>query len=163
MKWPTKQGGTSLGYQLHYAVDGGKARIILGVLVTPSEVTENRPMLDLLWRTRFRWQLSLRQVTGDAKYGTAENIAGVEREGIRAYMALHQSGGKPNLFGREDFTYDSKEDVYLCPAGELLHPVGKKANEQQTGKDIIYRAKGSSCKACELREKCTTKRSRGAL
>jgi hypothetical protein len=43
-----KQGGTSLGYQVHYAVDGGKARIILGVLVTPSEVTENRPMLDLL-------------------------------------------------------------------------------------------------------------------
>jgi transposase len=35
MKWPTKQGATSLGYQLHYAVDGGKARIILGVLVTP--------------------------------------------------------------------------------------------------------------------------------
>jgi hypothetical protein len=74
MKWPTKQGATSLGYQLHYAVDGGKARIILGVLVTPSEVTENRPMLDLLWRARFRWQLPLRQVTGDAKYGTAENI-----------------------------------------------------------------------------------------
>jgi hypothetical protein len=41
------KGGTSLGYQAHYVVDGGKARIILGVLVTPSEVTENRPMLDL--------------------------------------------------------------------------------------------------------------------
>jgi hypothetical protein len=74
MKWPTKQGGTSLGYQLHYAVDGGKARIILGVLVTPSEVTENRPMLDLLWRVRFRWRVHPRQVSGDAKYGTAENI-----------------------------------------------------------------------------------------
>jgi hypothetical protein len=29
-------------------VDGGKARIILNVLVTPFEVTENAPMLDLL-------------------------------------------------------------------------------------------------------------------
>jgi hypothetical protein len=113
------------------------------------------------WRARFRWQLPLRQVTGDAKYGTALNIAGVEREGIRAYMALHRSGGKPNLFGREDFTYDSKEDVYICPAGELLRPVGKKANEQQAGKDVIYRAKGSSCKACPLREKCTTKKKQG--
>ena len=53
MRWAKKKGGTSLGYQVHYAVDGGKARIILGVLVTPSEVTENRPMLDLLWRVRF--------------------------------------------------------------------------------------------------------------
>jgi hypothetical protein len=31
MKWP-KKGGTKLGYQVHYAVDGGKACIILGVL-----------------------------------------------------------------------------------------------------------------------------------
>jgi hypothetical protein len=114
-------------------------------------------MLDLLWRARFRWQLPLRQVTGDAKYGTAENIAGVEREGIRAYMALHRSGGKPDKFRREDFFYDSKKDVYICPAGELLRAVGKKANEeQQAGKDIYYRAKASSCKACKLREKCTT-------
>jgi hypothetical protein len=158
MKWPTKQGATSLGYQLHYAVDGDKARIILGVLVAPSEVTENRPMLDLLWRARFRWQLNLHQVTGDAKYGTAENIAGVEREGIRAYMALQRSGGKPNLFGRDDFIYEPNEDVYICPAGELLRPVGKKANneEQQAGKEIFYRAKASSCKVCPLREKCTT-------
>jgi hypothetical protein len=114
-------------------------------------------MLDLLWRARFRWQLPLRQVTGDAKYGTAENIAGVEREGIRAYMALHRSGGKPNLFGRDDFIYDPKEDVYICPAGKPLHPLGKKASsEQQTGKVIIYRAKASTCKACPLKEKCTT-------
>jgi transposase len=47
------KGTTRLGYQTHYVVDGGKARIILGVLVTPSEVTENRPMLDLLWRAVF--------------------------------------------------------------------------------------------------------------
>ena len=32
-----------LGYQAHCVVDGGKARIILGVLVTPSELTENKP------------------------------------------------------------------------------------------------------------------------
>ena len=42
--------------EAHYVVvDGGKARVILNVLVTPSEVTENRPLLDLLWSTAFRW------------------------------------------------------------------------------------------------------------
>jgi hypothetical protein len=39
-----KKGTTRLGYQTHYVVEGGKARAILGVLVTPSEVTENRLM-----------------------------------------------------------------------------------------------------------------------
>ena len=44
-----------MGYHTHYVVDGGKARVILNVLVTPAEVMENQPMLDLLWRSRFRW------------------------------------------------------------------------------------------------------------
>jgi len=43
--------GSHLGYQTHYVVDGGTSRIILNVLVTPAEVMENQPMLDLLWRT----------------------------------------------------------------------------------------------------------------
>ncbi len=57
--------GRKLGYQAHYVVDGGKARIVLNVLVAPAEVTENRPMLDLLWRTVFRWRLRPHHVTGD--------------------------------------------------------------------------------------------------
>src|SRR5262249_22740902 len=52
-----KGGGTHLGYQTHYVVDGGKRRIILGVVVAPGEVMENQPMLDLLWQVRFRWKL----------------------------------------------------------------------------------------------------------
>jgi hypothetical protein len=53
---PTKD-GADMGYRTHYVVDGGKARIILMALVTPSEVMDNQPMLDLLWRVRFRWKL----------------------------------------------------------------------------------------------------------
>jgi hypothetical protein len=62
-----KRGGSHLGYHTHYVVDGGKARIILAALVTPSEVMENQPVLDLLWRTRFRWKLHPRQFTGDTR------------------------------------------------------------------------------------------------
>src|SRR3712207_5706601 len=45
-------------------------------------------MLDLLWSTIFRWRLRPRQVTGDAKYGTRENVAALEKVGIRAYVAI---------------------------------------------------------------------------
>jgi hypothetical protein len=45
-----------LGYQSHCVVEGGKARIILGVLVAPFEVTEDKPVLDMLWRAAFRWR-----------------------------------------------------------------------------------------------------------
>ena len=40
--------------------------MILDVLVTPAEVTENLPMLELLFRSRFRRRLRPRFVTGDA-------------------------------------------------------------------------------------------------
>jgi hypothetical protein len=69
-----KGGGTHLGYHVHYVVDGGKARVILQVLVTPSEVMENQPMRDLIFRTRFRWKLRPRHVTGDTTYGTIQHI-----------------------------------------------------------------------------------------
>jgi len=41
--------------------------MVLNVLVTPSEVTENRSMLDLLWSTIFRWHIWPRQVTGEPR------------------------------------------------------------------------------------------------
>src|SRR6185295_13223863 len=46
---PQQGGHTHLGYQDHYVVDGGKARIVLMALVAPAEVQENQPALDLLW------------------------------------------------------------------------------------------------------------------
>jgi transposase len=73
-----KKSGSRLGYLTHYVVDGGKARVILEVLVTGAEVTENLPMLEMLFRSTFRWGLRPRSVTGDAAYGTRENIAAAQ-------------------------------------------------------------------------------------
>jgi transposase len=103
--------GSHLGYYTHYVVDGGKERIILNALVTPVEVTENQPMLDLLWRTSFRWKIAPRQVTGDTAYGTTENIAAVERAGIRAYVPLSGAGKARPYFSKEEFAYDPEQDL----------------------------------------------------
>jgi transposase len=117
---PPGEGRTRLGYQDHYVVDGGKVRIILMALVTPAEVQENQPALDLLWRARFRWKLRPRQVTGDTKYGTTDNIAAIERERIRAYMPLSAVGQRAGMFGEQDFAYDAAADIYRCPGGQAL-------------------------------------------
>ena len=148
--------GRRLGYQAHYVVDGGKARIVLNVLVAPSEVTENRPMLDLLWRTCFRWKLRPHHVTADGKYGTLENVAAVEEAGVRAYVALHESGSKPGLFAKGEFRYDPEADVYSCPAGKLLRPLGKKEGEDRSDRETYYRARASECAPCPLKPRCTT-------
>jgi hypothetical protein len=92
--------------------------------VTPFEVTENQPMLDLLWRTSFRWKITPRQVTGDSAYGTTENIAAVEQAGIRAYVPLTGAGKARPYFSKEEFVYDPEQDLYQCPmsGGRDLEP-----------------------------------------
>jgi len=122
---PMKRKGADhshLGYQVHCVVDGGKARVILGVLVAPFEVTENKPMLDLLWRAAFRWKCWPHRVSGDSAYGTVENVAAIERAGVRAYVALTGAGQGRPFFGKDEFAYDPKRDLYTCPADEILVP-----------------------------------------
>jgi transposase len=95
-----KKGGLHFGYHDHYAVDGGKARIILEVLVTPADVMENQLFLDMLWRVCFRWQIRPDQVTGDTTYGTVENIVDVEDQKIRAYVPLPDFDQRTPFYGR---------------------------------------------------------------
>jgi hypothetical protein len=146
------KGGSHLGYQTHYVVDGGKARIILNVLVAPSEVSENKPMLDLLWRTRFRWKLWPRQATGDSKYGTEENIVAIEHQHIHAYIPLPDIDHRTEFFSTEHFLYEAQRDVYLCPAGKELHF----APWHSTNRSLRYRAYARDCNHCALKARCTT-------
>ena len=147
-----KGGGTHLGYHTHYVVDGGKARIILQVLVTPSEVMDNQPMLDLLWRVRFRWKLHPRQVTGDTKYGTIENIKAIEDAHIRAYVPLPDWEHMTPFYGPSKFTYDAAQDVYICPQGQPLHPF----RTEQKAEKVEYRADAATCNACPFKAQCTS-------
>src|SRR5215218_7619287 len=140
------------GYQAHCVVDGGKARIILGVLVAPFEVTENKPMLDMLWRAVFRWRSWPRRVTGDSAYGTVENIAAIEKMGISAYVALKGAGQGRPFFGKDEFLYDPERDHYTCPSGEILLPRMRNVARSLIG----YQAKAGTCDACPLKLECTT-------
>ena len=107
--------GVRLGYQGHYLVDGGKARIILGALATPGEAPEERPALDLLWQARFRWRLRPRQATGDKAYGTLEIIRALEEQGVRAYVLLPDYDHATPFFGKGAFRYDPTANAYTCP------------------------------------------------
>jgi transposase len=161
MRW--SENARRLGYRTNYVIDGGKARIILSVLVTPGEVSENRPMLDLLFRTAFRWRLRPHHVTADGTYGTAENIRAVEHSGIRAYLVPHEAGGRVGYFRKSEFAYDAEKDLYICPAGETLRALGDAEDIRSRGKVVTYRAKASVCAGCSLKPRCTTNKNGRSL
>jgi hypothetical protein len=147
-----KKGGLHFGYHDHYAVDGGKQRIILGVLVTPADVMENRPSLDLLWRTRFRWQLRPRLATGDTTYGTVQNIVALEDQGIRAYVPLPDFGQRTPLYGASRFIHDPERDEYRCPQDHVL----RRRKAKHTEEVVVYQAEAATCRGCPVKAACTT-------
>lgn len=149
---PTR--GAHLGYRTHYVVDGGKARIIVAVLVTPSEVRDNQPAPDLLWHARFRWKLHPYQVTGDKHYATFELIAALEDAGIRAYVPLADWDRRPGFYGHSRFIYDPERDEYRCPQGQSLH----RRHPSYRIEAWIYRADRAVCAACPVRAACTDSR-----
>jgi transposase len=140
-----------LGYHDHYAVDGGKARIIVGVLVTPADVQDNQAFLDMLDRARFRFHLHVKRAVADSKYSTGENLRGLAARGIRAYMPLADHEQASPFFKHQDFTYDPETDTYCCPQGETLTFRGN----SYTTRSRKYEARVAVCAACPLRSRCT--------
>jgi transposase len=141
-----------LGYHDHYVVDGGRARVILAALVTPADVMENQPMLDLLERVRFRWKVRPRRAIGDTTYGTIENIWALEAAGIRAYVPLPDFDQRTPYFGASHFTYDAAGDAYCCPQGHSLSRTRVKYTEAV----VVYQAAAATCNTCPLKAQCTT-------
>jgi len=130
--------GVDLRYRDHYLVDGGKARMILGVLVTTADVMENMPFLDMVWRACFRSQIWPRSATGDTTYGTVEII--------RAYVPITDWDKRSSLFGRAAFIYDAEADHYTCPNGAILHC----DRHDYVNQTHHYHADAASCNACPL-------------
>src|SRR5215208_3778579 len=120
-----------LGYNAHYVVAGGKARVILSALVVPADVKDNLPMLDLLWRSCFRWGLRPHHLTGDSIYGSLHNIKAVEDAGIHAFVPVRDwTHNAPGSFSKKDFRYDEGQNLYVCPEGEELRHIGNSYTER---------------------------------
>jgi transposase len=148
-----KAGGRAgLGYQTHYVVDGGKARVILHALVTPADVMENQALLDLLWRVRFRWRLWPKRAVADAKYGTVANILALEEAGIRAYFPLADSKHRDSpYYPLAAFRYDAERDEYRCPRDQPL-----RRDRIAWDRELVsYAAEPAVCNACPAKAACT--------
>jgi transposase len=149
---PSHQGKSRLGYHVHYVVDGGKGRIVLGVLTTPASIQDNTPMLDLERWVRFRWKLHPRIAVADARYSTLPNIVGLEQDGIRAYLAIIDHSKRTKLYSPERFQYSAQDNCYICPQGQTL----RFSTVDQRDQAWVYRAPAKICKVCSVKHECTT-------
>lgn len=142
---------TMLAYSDHLSVDS-QERIITGVLATPADVSDNKPLVSMIERQREKFGFRPRKVSADKKYAAGKNFKELAEMGIEAFIPVQKHVNKKGLFGQEKFSYNSKEDVFACPQGKKL----KFFRYGKTKETKRYKAEGSDCLTCSLKAKCTT-------
>jgi transposase/DNA-binding CsgD family transcriptional regulator len=142
-----------LYHKVHVGVDGGAARVITAVDVTPGEVADEDLLDRLIKEHAGATGRTVTEVIADAKYGTYANYRALEDDGIRASIPPHLGRGKTRAVPSELFVYDPAGDRFLCPEGQPLRRQGTSCSARPGG-GIIYRASPNVCAACPLRPDC---------
>ena len=76
----------------------------------------------------------------------------IENSGWSQTLGKEHSSQKNGLFDMQIFDYNSIEDTYTCPAGEVLVTNGKWYHKNN---HLVKHYKTKACKGCQLRAQCT--------
>ncbi len=149
------KGKSKLRYQIHRGVDE-RAEIITATEVTPGEVNEAHRMTALVNQHQENTEEKVETVVADSKYGTIDNYLSCHELEIASHFesfdkSHRNSGRRKGIFSASEFTYNAAEDLFICPAGELLtrRSYYKKRNHYE------YSAGPKVCGGCRLRNQCT--------
>jgi len=149
IKKPGKK--SMLAYSNHLSVDT-KERIITGVMATPADVSDDKPLIPMLKRQSEKFGLKPQKIIADKKYGTGKNFKKLADMGHEAFIPVQKHSNKKGLFDQDKFSFDPKEDIFICPEGKSL----KFFRYGKTKETKRYKAESSDCLSCPKRSKCTT-------
>jgi Transposase DDE domain len=104
--------------------------------------------------------------TLDAGYYNGEQLEKAQRLGVTTYVAERESSSAsrvPNeAFGLQNFKYDEKKDVYICPSNQELTTNGTWSKVNDNG-HLAKAYSTSACKDCPFRAQCTKSKTAGRI
>ena len=149
------RGPAFFAYAGNYLIDV-KFGIIMDVEATrairQAEVGAAKTMIE---RTEERFGLKPERLAADTAYGSAATLDWIVNEkGIAPHIPVwDRSKREDGTFSREDFTFDTKRNVDICPAFKTLTTTGRVMN----GEMLAYRASVPDCAACAFKSRCCPK------
>mgnify|MGYP002524755999 FL=1 len=155
MKRPGKPEGPH--YLSHQAVDSDYG-IIVGQTVTPGDVNDSAPYLDLMEYVHTN-VVPIQIATADAAYDfpLAHRVLG--DMGIDFFVRPQKTAVRTNAqFTRDDFHYDERRNVYLCPGEKKLRL--RRLARSASGLFWEYQADKRDCAGCPLHDKCLSENDR---
>ena len=141
-----------VGYNIQVAVDA-KHKMIVEQEVT-NQVLDMGLLKDTAEPAREILEVGKIDVVADKGYFRTEDIAACEEAGLTPYLPRPQRGAavKNGFFRKDEFRYDAKQNVYICPAGQALTPI--REGKLRELKKVDY-GNPQACRTCALRSRCT--------
>jgi transposase len=147
------RGSGVVGYNVQAAVDTEHHLIVAHEVTTSgSDRAQLAPMSKL---TKKVLDVAELDVVADRGYFTSEQILECAEAGITVTVPKPQTSNNKarGLFVKADFRYVPSQDIYICPADEVLVFVSHK---RETDGLNLRRYATRACATCRLRRRCTT-------
>jgi transposase len=147
------RGSGVVGYNVQAAVDTEHHLIVAHEVTTSgSDRAQLAPMSKL---TKKVLDVAELDVVADRGYFTSEQILECAEAGITVTVPKPQTSNNKarGLFVKADFRYVASQDIYICPADEVLVFVSHK---RETDGLNLRRYATRACATCRLRRRCTT-------
>jgi transposase len=149
----TREGKPQGFYYLDHRTVDGKHNIITDTYLTPGNVHDSKPYLSRLDRQLTAFNLYPEYVGLDAGYKTAGICKGLEDRGIEGVIGYRRPNKKQGYFAKRQFVFDSDNNQYTCPAGQLI--------PYNTTNRLGYReyhSDSTQCGECPFLNQCTRSR-----
>ena len=150
------RGSGVVGYNVQTAVDT-KHHLIITHEVT-NIGTDRSQLASVAKEAKATLETQSLDVVADRGYFSSEEILACAEAGITVTLPkpMTSNSKAEGRFGKQDFRYLAEQDVYVCPAGEMLtYHFTNQENEL-----ILRRYWTNACQSCAIKHDCTTDKQR---
>jgi transposase len=135
-------------YKTHFAADEANG-VVTAVATTSAAVDDTAVVPQLLEQHEQQCRRPDRAI-GDHLYGSQDCLGYLQEQGVETVMPPRQGGNKHGGFEKRQFVYNPSQDVYRCPAGQILRRrrTWKKAGKASYAGDPVV------CGTCSLKKQC---------
>lgn len=138
-------------FYLDHRTTCGKHNLITDTHVTAANVHDSIPYLERLDRQRDRFNFPTEAVGLDAGYMSAPICKGLEDRELYGVIGYRRPTHIQGRLYKREYVYDSQEDGYRCPNGQLL--TYRTTNREGYRE---YRSDPKICQHCPLLGQCTS-------
>jgi transposase len=139
-----------------------EGQVIVGADVV-MEANDREQLVSMIEQVEGTLGEGVKEVLADSGYASYDNYEYLSQNGIQGYIpdqyfekVKQGDYGTPDQkYHKENFRYDSANDIYICPEGKELTFYKERDSEEGVvvRKQWIYR--GSACVGCPVRAECT--------